>query len=71
MASRLEEYSTEAIEGLTDEALGDGEVFDSNRTNIVVVQLESFFDVNRLKDIEFSENPLPNFTQLSRDALPV
>ena len=63
--SRPEEYSTEAIEGLTDEALGDGEVFDSNRPNIVVVQLESFFDVNRLKDIEFSENPLPNFTQLS------
>ena len=64
--SRPEEYSTEAIEGLTDEALGDGEVFDSNRPNIVVVQLESFFDVNRLKDIEFSENPLPNFTQLSK-----
>ena len=63
--SRPEEYSTEAIEGLTDEALGDGEVFDSNRPNIVVVQLESFFDVNRLKDLEFSENPLPNFTQLS------
>ena len=33
-----------------------GGVFDSNRPNIVVVQLESF-DVNRLKDIEFSENP--------------
>ena len=64
--SRPEEYSTEAIEGLTDEALGDGEVFDSNRPNIVVVQLESFFDVNRLKDIEFSENPLPNLTQLSK-----
>lgn len=41
-------------------------MFDSNRPNIVVVQLESFFDVNRLKDIEFSENPLPNFTQLSK-----
>ena len=40
-------------------------MFDSNRPNIVVVQLESFFDVNRLKDLEFSENPLPNFTQLS------
>ncbi|MFQ9394795.1 MAG: hypothetical protein ACLR2E_13085 [Lachnospiraceae bacterium] len=41
-------------------------MFDSNRPNIVVVQLESFFDVNRLKDVEFSENPLPNFTQLSK-----
>ena len=32
--------------------------------NIVVVQLESFFDVNLVKDMTFSENPLPNFTAL-------
>ena len=63
--SRPEEYSTEAIEGLTDDSAYDGEQYDSNRPNIVVVQLESFFDVNRLKDVEFSENPLPNFTRLS------
>lgn len=35
--------------------------------NIIYVQLESFFDVNYLKDITFSENPCPNFTALKKD----
>ena len=32
--------------------------------NIIIVQLESFFDVNRMKDIDYSGNPLPHFTRL-------
>lgn len=32
--------------------------------NIIIVQLESFFDINNVKDVEFSKNPLPNFTEL-------
>lgn len=36
-------------------------------TNIVFVQLESFFDVNRLKDVVYNENPLPNFTYLKEN----
>lgn len=32
--------------------------------NIIMVQLESFFDVNYLKDIGFSENPVPAFSRL-------
>ena len=32
--------------------------------NIVFVQLESFFDVNRIAGITYSENPLPIFTHL-------
>ena len=35
--------------------------------NIIMVQLESFFDVNLLKGLTFSENPLPNFTRLKSD----
>ncbi|MEA4891848.1 MAG: LTA synthase family protein [Peptococcaceae bacterium] len=35
--------------------------------NIVMVQLESFFDVNYLKDITFSENPVPNFTAMKKE----
>ncbi len=34
------------------------------RPNILFVQLESFFDVSYLDDVEFSENPIPNFTRL-------
>ena len=37
------------------------------RPNILFVQLESFFDVSYLDDVEFTENPIPNFTRL-RDA---
>jgi phosphoglycerol transferase MdoB-like AlkP superfamily enzyme len=38
-----------------------------NPPNVIMVQLESFFDVNKLKYYTFSENPVPNFTQLKRD----
>lgn len=34
------------------------------RPNILFVQLESFFDVGYLDDVEFTENPIPNFTRL-------
>ncbi len=34
------------------------------KANIIFLQLESFFDVNKLKGISFSENPMPVFTEL-------
>ena len=37
--------------------------------NIVVVQLESFFDVKHIKDIEFSKDPIPNFTALKENGI--
>lgn len=33
---------------------------DIKTPNIIIVQLESFFDITRCKDMEFSEDPLPN-----------
>lgn len=33
--------------------------------NVIFVQLESFFDVNDLINVKFSENPIPYFTSLS------
>ena len=35
--------------------------------NVVFLQLESFFDVNYLKNVAFSENPLPHFTALKEE----
>lgn len=32
--------------------------------NVIFLQLETFFDVNHLSNIDFSENPLPNFSKL-------
>ncbi|MDF1617204.1 LTA synthase family protein [Petrocella sp. FN5] len=37
------------------------------KPNIVMVQLESFFDVNYLNNMGFSENPVPNFTDLKEE----
>ena len=34
------------------------------RPNILFVQLESFFDVGYLDDVEYAGNPIPNFTRL-------
>lgn len=35
--------------------------------NIVVVQVESFFDVNNIIGAEYSENPIPNYTRLKQE----
>lgn len=73
--SKPDDYSPEVIETLVDSSETDPSAVEEStkgeepekkdgRPNVVIVQLESFFDVNRLKDVTFSENPLPNFTKL-------
>ncbi len=37
--------------------------------NIVIVQLESFFDVKYVQDVEFSKDPIPNFTALKENCI--
>ena len=60
-----EDYSTETIGQLTENYEDESETqYDTKKPNVVIVQLESFFDVNRLKDLSFSENPLPNLTRM-------
>lgn len=44
------------------DALHNGE-----KPNIVFLQLETFFDVNHLSNIKFSQNPIPNFTRLQKE----
>lgn len=34
--------------------------------NVIVIQLESFFDVTRLSHLNFTSNPIPTFTQLKQ-----
>lgn len=72
--SKPDDYSPEIIETLmqphestedhTQTEKPKDVVEDGSAPNVVIVQLESFFDVNRLKNVTFSENPLPNFTKL-------
>lgn len=69
--SKPNNYNKESMNQLEDkmDSLLDPELksLSQDTPNIVMVQLESFFDVNTLKGIEFNENPIPNFTQLKQE----
>ncbi len=60
-----ENYSKETIDNILGEIeAGDFDEQEEQKPNIIIVQLESFFDVNRLKDFTYSEAALPHFTTL-------
>lgn len=62
--SKPKDYSEESIKELAEaETESPQTVYATYKPNVIVVQLESFFDVNRLRDIHFSENPVPNLTK--------
>ncbi len=73
--SRPDSYSQEYMNGIVEKinaAAGEegaAEVIPAEHAtkenpNIIIVQMESFFDVNHLKNVTFSENPVPVFTEL-------
>lgn len=65
--SKPEGYSEEAIMEIKAE-LDEVEVKGKMKTpNIIIIQLESFFDPNGLKGLTMSENPLPNFTKFKEE----
>ncbi|MBR3870289.1 MAG: LTA synthase family protein [Clostridia bacterium] len=53
------ENTVEDILALLPDATNTAEV-----PNVLFIQLESFFDVDYIKNLSFSENPIPNFTAL-------
>lgn len=72
--SRPDAYTEESVQVVLDKieaAGGDlnagvvpAESATEETPNIIFLQLESFFDVNHLKDVTYSENPLPNWTAI-------
>ncbi|SHO43290.1 LTA synthase family protein [Anaerocolumna xylanovorans] len=62
---RMEEV-LDQIENETDK-LYTGSTAKAEKPNIIMVQLESFFDVSYFKNYTFSENPAPNFTKLKEN----
>lgn len=68
------EYSEEIVDELIAEVekpvthmsylQGDTEAVKEAKPNIIFLQLESFFDPAHVEGVEFSKNPLPNFTTL-------
>lgn len=63
--SEPEDYGEEKVL-----ALKDSLVEEKNQTalpNIVMLQLESFFDITAVKELRFSSDPIPNFHRLQRE----
>lgn len=59
-------YSKAAVNWLVGN-LDEEEDAGSFRPNIIMVQLESFFDVKYLDDVQYEGNPIPNFTRLKEN----
>ncbi|MCH5268001.1 MAG: LTA synthase family protein [Lachnospiraceae bacterium] len=59
-----ENYSEESVRAVSG-AL-DNQKSSDKHPNIIMVQLESFFDVEYVKGLRFSRDPLPNFHRLER-----
>ena len=62
--NKPEGYSRNAVDELTARIDRETPVKADSEPNVVILQLESFFDVGRLADVTFSENPIPYFTEL-------
>lgn len=60
--------SLESAAGSNNEVTSKKDALNNgDKPNIVFLQLETFFDVNHLSNIKFSENPIPNFTRLQKE----
>lgn len=63
--SKPDNYGERSVNGVLERLNAKSEKNkDFESPNIIYVQLESFFDVKRLKGVTFSEDPVPNFTAL-------
>lgn len=58
-----DDYTEESIDTLLTD-IGVGKNSKDEKPNIIIVQLESYFDVTRLNGITFSRNPVANFKAL-------
>ena len=66
-AERPDNYSKEQIGEIKEIINTVPESVPEELPNIIVIQLESFFDVNELVGVQFSENPIPFFTELTEN----
>ena len=60
--SRPKDYSENRINEIKEKV--KDEESKNEKVNIIMLQLESFFDPSHVKGIKLSENPIPTFTEL-------
>lgn len=64
------DYSEEKIEELAEDSLTTTPEIKEEKTktpNIIMIQLESLYDVTLMKDYTYSEDPLPNYHALQKE----
>ncbi|MGP1441376.1 MAG: LTA synthase family protein [Anaerovoracaceae bacterium] len=74
--SKPEGYSQQSVQAILDDINASGgnlgasvipsDAPSESTPNIVILQMESMFDVKHLKNVKFSEDPLPIFTELKK-----
>lgn len=62
--SRPEDYSPEKVETILDHIRAQEDAVPEETPNIIFLQLESFFDVGQINNVEFSSDPTPFFNSL-------
>ena len=69
-----EDYTTDTVDDIietmdetepTQEVVTEPE--EESQPNLIFVQLESFFDITEMKNLTFSEDPIPNFRRLMEE----
>ena len=66
---RPDRDSAENVRQTLTELASQKPTVPSDLPNVIFVQLESFFDVDRLSGISFSEDPIPNYHALEKKSL--
>lgn len=60
-------YSTEKVVTILDEIRAEETLQPEEKPNVIFLQLESFFDVNYMNSLSYSEDPTPFFTSLKEN----
>ena len=61
------EQNIKEIAEMVDKAeAADNRKLSTNKPNILFVQLEAFMDPTEIKEVKFSEDPIPNFRKLTK-----
>lgn len=63
--SKPDNYSPEVIDEIVKETISSNvERHNIKNPNVIIIQLESFFDPTYVKGVTFSEDPIPNYHRL-------